>query len=106
MLPSETITELPEIVQLELLPIFSIELASKRCPQIAPEDEGRLASALIAVPKSIVRIKKSFDKTASSTAVVPLLHLKSSAKTLRSFEPLQTQLPLTRSLPSTHVTQF
>jgi len=45
LLPSETTTELPEIVQLELLPIFSIELASKRCPHIAPEDEGRLASA-------------------------------------------------------------
>jgi len=45
MLPSETIIELPDIVQLEFVPIFSIELASKRYPQIAPEDEGRLESA-------------------------------------------------------------
>jgi len=86
--------------------IFSIELASKRYPQIAPEDEERLESAWIAVPKSMFRVKKSFDKTASNTAVVSLLHLKSSIKTLRSFEPVQTQLPLTRSLPATHVTQF
>ena len=57
MLPSETRTELPEIVQLELLPIFSIELASKRYPQISPEDEERLESAWIAVPKLIFRVK-------------------------------------------------
>jgi len=45
MLPSETTTELPEIVQLESVAIFSMELASNRFPQIAPEDEGILASA-------------------------------------------------------------
>ena len=44
MLPSETITELPDIAHLESVPIITIELASKRYPQIAPEDEGRLAS--------------------------------------------------------------
>jgi len=57
MLPSETTTELPDIAQLESEPIFIIELASKRYPQIAPEDEGRLESAWIAVPKLIFRVK-------------------------------------------------
>ena len=57
MLPSETTTEWPDIAQLESVPIFRIELASKRYPQISPEDEERLESAWIAVPKLITRVK-------------------------------------------------
>lgn len=43
--PSETITELPEMAQVESVPILTIELVSKRLPHIAPEDAEILASA-------------------------------------------------------------